>query len=474
MKKIGIILGCIALATVADAQALYNNGSNFYVGSTANVRVNGNADFQVGNTLTNYGVISFTGNVVNNQATNTTTPGNIKFEGSSAQAFSGSTTLNVTNLTINNVAGVIISGNIRVNGSLIFQSGILSATNSANPLVFTATGVASSPSNASHVNGYVIKEGTGSFSFPVGDGTVYQKLDVNLSANSHGLRGRYYAANAGAATFATGGASGILLNNYNTQEYWDLAPVGVGTATGTVAIYWDAYKNASQTSSTILDVMQVAHKTNAGWINEGASAVAGTMSAGNVTSKVVSSWSPFTLGTVLESALPVSWIHTDGRFNDQHQAVIGWKVDEKSMAYFEVLRSTDGRSFHSIGRVESKGDGVHTYEFADSGISDRSVYYRVKQTDLDGKFSLSRIIALLPAYGVRLSSAYPNPTKACAQFDLGSRYVGSRAILLNNLGVVVKDFTISDEIASVDLTRFTPGLYLLRLEDGKVVKIVKE
>ncbi len=130
----------------------------------------------------------------------------------------------------------------------------------------------------------------GAFIYPVGDGVRYQPVSVDLTDNSAGLSVRYVPADAGTASFTTTGASTIALDAYNNEEYWDINPIG--TATGTVTITWDDYRNPPITTSDTVQVFRVAHKTAEGWANEGTIA-SGTTSAGSVVSAVLSSWSPF-------------------------------------------------------------------------------------------------------------------------------------------------------------------------------------
>lgn len=316
MIKIYITATLLLLASAIQAQqrqakitailpaAFYSQGAALTISQGASMKVNGNAVFSAGGSLNNKGTLIVTGDMVNGQVMSTSGTGKLVFSGLTAQVLSGSETYRASAFEINNPAGVTLQTPLRVNGALSFTGGILSAVNSNYPLIIEAGASVSGASDASHVNGYVQKLGTGTFVFPIGNASKYQPVEVDLTANSNGLNARYVAGDAGAATYTATGGSATILDAYNNQEYWDLSPVG--TATGKVMIRWDDYKNPAITASQDIHVFKVAHKTAAGWLNEGSSVVTGNTLAGTVTSAAISSWSPFTLGAISESALPVT------------------------------------------------------------------------------------------------------------------------------------------------------------------------
>jgi predicted CopG family antitoxin len=73
---------------------------------------------------------------------------------------------------------------------------------------------------------------------------------------------------------------------------------------------------------------------------------------------------------------------------------------EINNAFFSIERSLDGKAFSEIGKVASLGNVCATQEYlySDETIatlkSVTTVYYRLKQVDIDGKFSYSNIILL--------------------------------------------------------------------------------
>lgn len=457
-----------AKITAIVPTALYANGAAITITSGTSVRVNGNAVLSTGSSLTNNGTLSLTGDLASNQIMTTANTGKLIFSGSTAQTLNGSQTYLAKDVLINNAAGIILQAPLQVDGTVTFTNGVLSATNSSYPLIIASNGFASGASNASHVNGYVQKLGIGTFVFPVGNGTRYQPISADLTTNSNGLRARYYAADAGIAAFGTTGTSPIALEAYNSQEYWDLSPVG--TATGKVMITWDDFKNPSITTSTNINVFKVAHKTAAGWLNEGSSVITGTTIAGSVTSATVSSWSPFTLGTISASVLPVTLISFMAK-EVEGNAILNWQTtSETNASHFEVQRSTDARNFEEIGRVDAAGNSsaVHNYAFTDTRFSTLTpiVYYRLRPVDLDDTYAYSRTVSLKRTDTMLMAKIYPNPAQTGNSVTVEANTSLATITVWNMLGreIAIPVSNKTNGKAELNLSGITSGVYLLQVK----------
>lgn len=290
----------LLLPRIGLSQAVFNNGSVLQIQPGATLFVNGGVTNQSGSDLRNNGTLEVKGDLTNHQVMNALYTGRLILSGTSAQTHGGSSAFLTNALTINNANQINNNNTITVNAECKFINGIFNAPSTSAPLRFAQNGfvsVSNPPSNASHVNGYVMRNGTGSFTYPVGDGSRYQPVTANLSSNPNGMRVRYIAGDAGAATMSSGGTESTPLLSYNPQEYWDFTPQTV--ATGTVTVFWDNYRNPA---ITYVALQKVAHKFFTSWLNEGTIA-GGTTSAGSVTSNSVSGWGPFTLGEVC--AVPI-------------------------------------------------------------------------------------------------------------------------------------------------------------------------
>jgi hypothetical protein len=421
---------------------------------------------QSGSTLTNNGQVNITGNLVNNQTMSAANAGTLSFTGNAAQTLSGAAMYVAKNVQVNNSNGVALSTALKIDGVCNFVNGVVINTNSANAVIFTTNASISNTNKAkdvSHINGFVVKEGTGIFSYPVGDGTRYQKIDVNLSANAGGMRVKYNATDAGTGVFTTDGTEATALETYNPNEYWDVTPVT--TATGAVTVYWDGYKDGL---SNLVSQRKVAHKTGGNWLNEGTTAT-GTTSIGSVTSNSVSVWSPFTLGAV-PSTLPVKWINIQANLNTNKHAVLKWQVQESNVAIYEIEKSRNGLSFSTIATVTSKGDGINQYSHTDADAINSVTYYRIKQIDRDGKFGYSIVLQLNSQTN---SSLLVYPTL----FNNGITVVSSKAqaaVITNAQGQIVKTIVLNEGNNFIHTAGFDSGFYMLKATDGSTQKLMKQ
>ncbi|MBI3234950.1 MAG: T9SS type A sorting domain-containing protein [Bacteroidetes bacterium] len=465
-RKKHIGLYCILMLLSIGTQAqLYMNG-NVYVASTGIVYNTANTTIGSSGVLTNIGNIYIQGDI-NDSGTTGYDGGKLSFVGTTAQSTSGSVMLKSSKINFANTAGVTLGKDISVGDTCTFSSGII--TTGSNALEFTSSGTYTGVSSQHHVNGYVRKLGTGSFSYPVGNGTKYQKVDANLSANASGMTVKYNVANAGTGTYLTTGASSTPLKYYNVYEYWDFTPVS--TATGSVTITWDDYNN-----SGISDVshLKVAHKTASGWANESGTGT-GSVSAGSITSASVSTWSPFTLGSINNfSQLPLQWLDVSAKWNNNKPQVIWSVANEHDVKDYEVYKSNDGVNFTFVTRLSSNGNSVskviYTATDEEGFTSDAYTnYYKVKQIDYTGVSTESKICTL--SKNKELSNTYkismsPNPTNSEVTIKLDGMTADQRNSFLKIEDVsgrilLEAKYTEMDQI--IDVSHFRAGIYFVKV-----------
>ena len=77
--------------------------------------------------------------------------------------------------------------------------------------------------------------------------------------------------------------------------------------------------------------------------------------------------------------------------------IVSWTVaDELSVKEYIVERSVDGVTFVAAGTVayRNNGGGQQTYTFNDGPVlgANNTVYYRIRQVDIDGKYMISKVV----------------------------------------------------------------------------------
>ncbi|WP_199118683.1 T9SS type A sorting domain-containing protein [Pedobacter sp. ASV28] len=95
-----------------------------------------------------------------------------------------------------------------------------------------------------------------------------------------------------------------------------------------------------------------------------------------------------------ENTLPITLLNFVGKLAGD-RINLNWATSsEQNNAYFELIRSEDGKNPKLIGKVQGKGNSAvkQNYSFTDLRPLVGDNYYQLKQVDIDGKNTLSEII----------------------------------------------------------------------------------
>ncbi len=171
--------------------------------------------------------------------------------------------------------------------------------------------------------------------------------------------------------------------------------------------------------------------------------------------------------TIASCVLPVHILSFKAEL--QHQNVLlNWQTaSEYNTAYFIVQRSVDGIHFNDISTVNAAGNSstINKYQLNDNitGLDAGTIYYRLKETDKDGKTTLSGINMVTIAG--KLFMVYPNPAKTYVR-------VAGQSIafieLLDATGKPVYKKNVSNEnVTTVNTSAFSKGIYTLLIKDSK-------
>jgi Secretion system C-terminal sorting domain len=415
IKLFYIFILQITIFSIVNAQGLVNNGEIFHIEEGASIFVDGSFENNSNSQFENNGTVIITGNIKNQQTMPYFSLGTWQFSGTTSQRFTGGVEFDLKNIVFDNPAGFTIGvpTSIKIHGSASFIAGIFGPISSDYPLIFTdgsKIDATAQPSNTSHINGTVLKDGLDKFIFPVGNGLVYAPITSDLSVNTKGFLAKYSANNIGVGSFVTTGTDPTPLIGYNSGEYWDIGPVAGGAATGTVKLYWDG---TNETLNSGYSYRKVAHRIGSNWLNEGTNAD-GNETSGSVTSNEISSWSPFTIGYIQAAPLPITLIDFTA-IKENDFVKLEWQTSsEINASHFEIERSLGNNFFENIGKINSLGKTIlekNNYQFIDYQPINGINYYRLKLVDLNGKYEYSKIIGInFDNKNSAIGEFYPNPT----------------------------------------------------------------
>jgi len=388
----------------------------------------------------------------------------VGFKGTGSQTITYTSDETFYDVVLNKTSGSLILGtntNVTIGNLLTLTNGIITPT--TLEMVIFITGSSASSNSTSYIAGRVQKTGATDFIFPIGKGGKYARLAISSISASSTFQGEYYNA-AYANTSAVG-----TLNNVSVKEYWDLNRVAGGNCNAT--LYWEDgnFSGIQDISGTDL----VVTHWNSGlsvWEDKGGS-YTGLAAAGTVTSGLLTSFSPFGFGSVAgDNTLPIELLSFNAILEDGAVALDWTTATEINNDYFTVQRAIDQAYFDDILELQGAGNSLVTkkyYAFDTEPLNGIS-YYRLKQTDYDGKTSYSSIETVTRASKNQNYLLFPNPVEN-RQFSIAIQSETHQSVLLvlyNTLGkqVYSKAFVqkVGNSLIAVNLSKeLAPGIYFV-------------
>ena len=192
-----------------------------------------------------------------------------------------------------------------------------------------------------------------------------------------------------------------------------------------------------------------------------------------------------------QTNLPIELDYFKAKLNeDAGRVEMKWScVSQLNNDYFTLERSRDGNNFEEIGTVSGAGTTNQTkkYKFTDYDPLNGLSYYRLRQTDYDGKTEAFNAVAvhyILPIEAVDIQNVWPNPFT----YDFSLEYTADTESevtiqLYNSYGLRV----FSDQVLATDgrneykftpSSDLTPGVYILNIaQKGEILatrKLIKQ
>jgi hypothetical protein len=405
--------------------------------------------------LTGGGTLQVYGSWVNTSSASTLA-GTVAFVGTGNQGINQPSTTRFSTVAVNKPAGNLnLSQNMGVNTALTLTSGVLNTGSFQAQLGTTGT---IAETETSYVTGNVAMTRT-----------------LASSAENFGGLGIVLTPAAGSpapGTTAIVRTTGTTLSGNGTsksiQRYFDIKPATNSGLNITMDFsYFDHELNAIPKANLILYKSQTG--INGPWNTAG-----GTSDIANnkVTKSGIADFSIWTLGdrtNPLPDPLPVVLLDFAAQLQGSAVALTWHTASEKNSAHFDVERSTDGTTFSKLDAVAAQGTSnlAHSYAFRDAKLplSASTLYYRLRQVDLDGTFAFSpvRMVGLAGAgTSTGTLALYPNPASATATLS-GAAAQEAVQVLDALSRVVYTTTTAADGTAKLDLPASLPaGVYIVR------------
>ena len=390
------------------------------------------------------------------------------------------------NLTLNTSAAndvVRILNNTAVSNTLTLTQGeldlnslTLNITRNSTGAIARTGGYIKSEDNSSAYGSVQWLTGTltGSFIYPFGkSSTEFIPFTLNITS-----AGAPAAGSTSVSTYATLLADNLPypatvtnLNGTNggvavVDRFWVITLNGYTTTRPTSTLTFTATAPEIATTGPALNINAQRWAPSNTWepALPGQTYNAG---AGTVTVPGVTNYSPWALADVA-TALPItlSGFKAIARNN---VVELYWETEkEVNNDYFTLERSTNDLKFEERTIIQGAGNSSEKnyYSFVDDSPLPGRSYYRLKQTDYDGTFTYSKVISVSREGKDDDFIAYPNPVLQ----DVVFLNQEANIIVFNKLNQVVLQL---NGVKSFNISTLPSGLYIIRNQEGKIIRFVK-
>ncbi len=383
-----------------------------------------------------------------------TSTGDVIIDGDKTQVLLGGATFR--RLVMNTTGKLQLQSELTILNSSTFSNGIIESS-ASHLFVYESSASLPSGSNTSHVDGPVRRSGSGNFRFPVGNNGKYAFVEISGTAASNVFTVQYFnTAYVSTTVDAT-------LDHVSECEYWQIDCTG-SMSPATLTFSWDNVRSCGVDN---LSDLKIARWNATAWTNLGGIAVGGPAS-GTIALLNIDTFGTFTLASLTAAnPLPIELIHFTARPNGKAVDLTWATATEKDNDYFTVERSRDGTRFDPLLRVPGAGNSTETlyyYEVDERPLPGVS-YYRLKQTDYDGTFSYSNVVAVRMPVDDKAFAVFPNPADDYFLLETGPDPAQLRYRLLNSMGQTVP---VAPAVEAGRLRFSThglvPGLYFLEVQ----------
>lgn len=185
----------------------------------------------------------------------------------------------------------------------------------------------------------------------------------------------------------------------------------------------------------------------------------------------------FTRGT--ESTLPVILGDYKATLSGESAVTVTWTTtSEINNKYFLLEKSTDGAHFSAIDTIAASNlSSGHSYSVVDRNAGKGNNFYRLSQTDNDGKTTyfkvLNVVVPIMVKNSFRLS---PNPAQASVQLDWMNEETGTIQVTMFDMqGRAMRSWKFEKQNQvwqqSIDISSVAPGNYTIQLKTNNATQI---
>lgn len=384
------------------------------------------------------------------------------------------------------------SGIANITESLDLVNGVLKSSGPSYP--YLKNGATSNLGNAnSFIEGIMRYDmafnGSRTLNFALGKSSDWRPAVLNIthsSSTSYTYRAIVYNASAEALGYTLPSS----VDKVSKAHYWDINRLLTSSGSKSqadisgnpvITLYYDANDNVQDPSNLTICKNEDSAPTD--WFDIGGTGA--TITSGSVSStsspSAFSSFSRFTLGNKNggNNPLPVKIVSFSGSCGT-NATILEWTTaTEINNDFFTVETSKDGNVWTSVKNIKGAGNSnqLVNYSCIIPGVVATTSFYRLKQTDFDGKFEYTQPISVKNCKtGPSTVTIYPNPSAGVVNINFNGEKETIQTIEVYNL-MGSKIFNTIGFQGQIDLSNAPAGIYyayLVGINETMVQKIVLE
>jgi len=175
------------------------------------------------------------------------------------------------------------------------------------------------------------------------------------------------------------------------------------------------------------------------------------------------------------SLVPVHFISVSASLADNASSIIKWSVATPTTdaSEFEVEYSTDGINWQLLTTITITSQNQSNYQYTQENIPAGNIYYRVKEIDNGGAYTLSRVVLLNNEEGTKFV-VFPNPANKTIQINAPYGITGNSTLeLFDAIGRKLIDNIMDGATTELNTSQLPDGTYLLRIENNENITTQK-
>jgi hypothetical protein len=172
------------------------------------------------------------------------------------------------------------------------------------------------------------------------------------------------------------------------------------------------------------------------------------------------------------TSLPIKLLSFTSECNKQGVLLKWSTATETNNNYFTIERGTNGINWEALSTVSGAGNSgiIKNYSTIDTAPYNHTAYYRLKQTDYDGKFNFSNIVAIENCKeNITTLSIYPNPAHDGQNININFASTTKQSVLVTAVDVFGQEYYSkiivlekgATLIAIEPYKKLAPGMYVV-------------